>query len=76
MQGLEDIRIGAIRALISPQLLLEKLPASPAAQSVVGRARSEIASILHGQDDRLLCVVGPCSIHDHAQAVRDRRPKH
>ena len=73
MQSLEDIRIGAIRALISPQLLLEKLPASPAAQSVVGRARSEIASILQGRDDRLLCVVGPCSIHHHAQAMEYAR---
>ena len=73
MQNLEDIRIGAIRALISPQLLLEKLPASLAAQSVVGRARSEIASILQGQDDRLLCVVGPCSIHHHAQAMEYAR---
>jgi 3-deoxy-7-phosphoheptulonate synthase len=73
VQSLEDIRIGAIRALISPQLLLEKLPASPAAQSVVGRARSEIASILQGRDDRLLCVVGPCSIHHHAQAMEYAR---
>ncbi len=73
MQSLEDIRIGAIRALISPQLLLEKLPASPAAQSAVGRARSEIASILQGRDDRLLCVVGPCSIHHHAQAMEYAR---
>ena len=73
MQNLEDIRIGAIRALIPPQLLLEKLPASPAAQSVVGRARSEIASILQGRDDRLLCVVGPCSIHHHAQAMEYAR---
>lgn len=69
MQNLEDLRIGAIRALISPQLLLEKLPASATAQGVVFQARSEIASLLHGQDDRLLCIVGPCSIHSHDQAM-------
>ena len=69
MQNLEDLRIGAIRALISPRLLLEKLPASATAQGVVLQARSEIASLLHGQDDRLLCIVGPCSIHSHDQAM-------
>jgi len=69
MQNLEDLRIGAIRALISPRLLLEKLPASATAQGVVFQARSEIASLLHGQDDRLLCIVGPCSIHSHDQAM-------
>ena len=73
MQNLEDLRIGAIRALISPQLLLEKLPASATAQGVVLQARSEIASLLHGQDDRLLCIVGPCSIHSHDQAMEYAR---
>jgi 3-deoxy-7-phosphoheptulonate synthase len=73
MQNLEDLRIGAIRALISPQLLLEKLPASATVQGVVLQARSEIASLLHGQDDRLLCIVGPCSIHSHDQAMEYAR---
>lgn len=73
MQNLEDLRIGAIRALISPRLLLEKLPASATAQGVVFQARSEIASLLHGQDDRLLCIVGPCSIHSHDQAMEYAR---
>ncbi|MBM3364052.1 MAG: 3-deoxy-7-phosphoheptulonate synthase, partial [Betaproteobacteria bacterium] len=73
MQNLEDLRIGAIRALISPQLLLEKLPASATAQEVVLQARSEITSLLHGQDNRLLCIVGPCSIHSHDQAMEYAR---
>ncbi len=73
MQNLEDLRIGAIRALISPQLLLEKLPASATAQAVVLQARSEIAAVLEGRDDRLLCIVGPCSIHHHDQAMEYAR---
>lgn len=73
MRNLEDLRIRAIRALISPQLLLERLPASATAQAVVLQARSEITSLLHGQDDRLLCIVGPCSIHSHDQAIEYAR---
>jgi 3-deoxy-7-phosphoheptulonate synthase len=76
MRNLEDLRIRAIRALISPQLLLERLPASATAQAVVLQARSEITSLLHGQDDRLLCIVGPCSIHSHDQAMEYARLLH
>jgi len=65
----DDTRIGAVRALISPALLLEELPASDHALDVVARARQEIGAVLHGRDDRLLVVVGPCSIHDHDQAM-------
>lgn len=53
---------------------MEKLPASATAQGgVVLQARSEIASLLHSQDDRLLCIVGPCSIHSHDQAMEYAR---
>ena len=65
----DDTRIGAVRALISPALLLEELAASDQALEVVARARQEISAVLHGRDDRLLVVVGPCSIHDHDQAM-------
>jgi 3-deoxy-7-phosphoheptulonate synthase len=65
----DDTRIGAVRALISPALLLEELPAPDRALDVVARARQEIGAVLHGRDDRLLVVVGPCSIHDHDQAM-------
>ncbi|MBQ0937584.1 3-deoxy-7-phosphoheptulonate synthase [Ideonella paludis] len=65
----DDVRIGAVRPLISPALLLDDLPLTPAAQAVVEQSRSDIARILAGQDDRLIVVVGPCSIHDHEQAL-------
>ncbi|SIR36577.1 3-deoxy-D-arabinoheptulosonate-7-phosphate synthase [Sphaerotilus natans] len=66
---IDDTRIDAVRPLITPALLHERLPVSEAAQALVEQARSEIADVLHGRDDRLIVVVGPCSIHDHAQAM-------
>ena len=66
---IDDTRIDAVRPLITPALLLEKLPVSEATLTLVERSRLEIARILAGSDDRLLVVVGPCSIHDHEQAL-------
>jgi len=66
---IDDVRIGAVRPLISPALLLDELPVSPAVQNLVERTRAAIANVLHGRDDRLVVVVGPCSIHDHDQAM-------
>src|SRR3954465_7592779 len=65
----DDVRIGAVRPLISPALLLDDMPAPPGAQSLVERARKELAAVLGGADDRLIAIVGPCSIHDHDQAL-------
>jgi 3-deoxy-7-phosphoheptulonate synthase len=70
---IDDVRIGAVRPLITPALLEEKLPAPPAAQALVETSRAAISSVLHGTDDRLIVVVGPCSIHDHAQAMEYAR---
>jgi 3-deoxy-7-phosphoheptulonate synthase len=69
----DDLRIQAVRPLISPALLLDELPVDAAAQRVVERARQDIARVLSGQDDRLVVVVGPCSIHDHGQAMEYAR---
>jgi 3-deoxy-7-phosphoheptulonate synthase len=66
---IDDTRIDAVRPLITPALLLEKLPVSEATLTLVERSRADIARILAGSDDRLLVVVGPCSIHDHDQAL-------
>ncbi|MEJ6004525.1 3-deoxy-7-phosphoheptulonate synthase [Paucibacter sp. AS339] len=65
----DDTRIGAVRPLISPALLFDELPAPDASLALVEQARGDISRVLHGQDDRLLVVVGPCSIHDHDQAM-------
>lgn len=65
----DDLRISAVRPLVVPALLQEKLHVPDSALALVGRTRAAIADILHGRDDRLLVVVGPCSIHDHEQAM-------
>ena len=66
---LDDVRIREIRPVISAALLQYDLPADAATQAFVERSRTGIADVLHGRDDRLLVVVGPCSIHDAEQAL-------
>ncbi|MEE2979542.1 MAG: 3-deoxy-7-phosphoheptulonate synthase, partial [Pseudomonadota bacterium] len=66
---IDDTRIGAVRPLISPALLLDELPVPADTQTLVEDTRRAISNILHGRDDRLLLIVGPCSIHDHDQAL-------
>ncbi|MED5618074.1 3-deoxy-7-phosphoheptulonate synthase [Ideonella sp. BN130291] len=66
---IDDVRIRAVRPLISPALLQDELPVPETAQALVERCRAAIADVLHGRDDRLIAVVGPCSIHDHEQAI-------
>jgi 3-deoxy-7-phosphoheptulonate synthase len=70
---IDDVRIGAVRPLISPALLQDELPVPPPVQTLVEKTRAEIADILHGRDDRLVLIVGPCSIHDHDQAIEYAR---
>ena len=66
---IDDVRIAAVRALVSPALLLEELPVTPEVESLIERSRQAIGAVLQGQDDRLIAVVGPCSIHDHDAAI-------
>ena len=66
---IDDTRIKAVRALISPAVLLEELPVTHQIEAVVEQGRAAVANVLHGRDDRLVVVVGPCSIHDHDQAL-------
>jgi len=64
-----DLRIRATKPLIAPALLEEELPVDDARATLVARSRKDIEAIVTGKDDRLLVVVGPCSIHDPAAAV-------
>ncbi len=66
---IDDVRIGAVRPLITPALLQERVPLQDDTLALVEASRSAIADVLHGRDDRLVVVVGPCSIHDHDQAL-------
>jgi 3-deoxy-7-phosphoheptulonate synthase len=70
---IDDLRIKAVRPLITPALLAERLPADAMAQAVAGAGRTAISRVLHGDDDRLIVIVGPCSIHDHDQALEYAR---
>jgi 3-deoxy-7-phosphoheptulonate synthase len=60
----DDLRIRDLKPLLSPAILMEEIPASAEASATVARSRAQIAKMLRGEDDRLLLVVGPCSIHD------------
>lgn len=64
-----DLRIEGVRPLIPPALLCEELPLTPDGARIVANSRREIVNVLNGDDDRLLVVVGPCSIHDPAAAL-------
>jgi 3-deoxy-7-phosphoheptulonate synthase len=70
---IDDLRIGAVRPLITPALLEERLPVPLAASHLVESSREAISRVLHGKGDRLIVVVGPCSIHDHDQAMEYAR---
>jgi 3-deoxy-7-phosphoheptulonate synthase len=60
----EDLRIRAVRPLLSPAIVQEEIPATEHARRVVSEARAAVEASLHGEDSRLVVVVGPCSIHD------------
>ena len=63
-----DLRVESIRPLLPPAILLEELTLSEEGSQVILRARDEVADILAGTDDRLIVIVGPCSVHDPAAA--------
>ena len=65
----DDLRISGINPLISPAVLAYYLPINEHAASVVHTARTDAGAILNLQDDRLLAIVGPCSIHDPEAAL-------
>ena len=69
----DDLRIKEIKELAPPAHLLREFPCDEAASSTVFDARSAIHRILHGMDDRLVVVIGPCSIHDPAAALEYAR---
>ena len=60
----DDLRIQGITEVAAPQTLHDELKISDKAAETVYAARREIQRVLHGEDDRLLIVVGPCSVHD------------
>ena len=61
---IDDVRIENLRPLLPPAILMEEIPVGEAGQEAITRARERLAGVIRGEDDRLLVVVGPCSIHD------------
>jgi len=70
---IDDTRIRAVRPLVSPAIVLDEAPVTAAVEALVEATRERIADVLHGRDDRMVVVVGPCSIHDHDQAIEYAR---
>ncbi len=66
---IDDTRIREITELAPPSHLLREFPASERPAATTFEARQAIHRVLHGADDRLLVVVGPCSIHDYDAAI-------
>ncbi|RXK40787.1 3-deoxy-7-phosphoheptulonate synthase [Tremella mesenterica] len=69
MDLLDDRRVKVVRPLIPPQILLEELPLSLRGAQTVLDGRRQVESIIKGDDDRLLVIVGPCSVHNPEQAL-------
>ncbi len=64
-----NIRVESIRPLVSPAILLEEIALTDPAAATVVAAREAVTAIVRGDDNRLLVVVGPCSIHDPRAAL-------
>jgi len=60
----DDVRIQELKPLIPPAILMEEIPLSEEGKKFVALSRKKVENILLGNDDRLLIIVGPCSIHD------------
>ncbi len=65
----KDLRIKDVKEILSPEELMSDLPISEHAAKVVHDARQGIYDVLDGKDDRLVVIIGPCSIHDTKAAL-------
>ncbi len=65
----DDVRIREIEEVIAPKSIIDEIPISAEVSELVFNTRENIRKIIHGLDDRLLLIVGPCSIHDPKAAM-------
>jgi 3-deoxy-7-phosphoheptulonate synthase len=78
----DDVRIAELKELSTPAQVIGEYPLSTSAQATVAASRAAVHGILDGSDDRLVVVVGPCSIHDtraaldYAQRLVKERERH
>src|SRR5260221_10439246 len=73
MRRIQDVHVEAAEPLITPHLLKREMAADEASVRTVIEARDTIGAILAGRDRRMLCIVGPCSIHDPQAALEYAR---
>ncbi len=69
MPQTDDLRINHITEVESPAAIHNQFPISESAATTVANSRTAIHNILHGKDDRLLVIIGPCSVHDPKSAI-------
>lgn len=69
MQKTDDVRINGEKELIPPVHLIREFPCTDQIAALVSQTRTHLHNILHGEDDRLMVVIGPCSIHNPEQAL-------
>jgi 3-deoxy-7-phosphoheptulonate synthase len=69
MHQTNNLRVVETTPLLTPDQLKSELPITEAIADLVYHSREVVRDIVHGRDDRLLCIVGPCSIHDPAAAL-------
>lgn len=67
--GIVDTRINNVLPLLPPVAIIEKFPTTADADQLVCQTRNAISDCLHGKDDRLVVITGPCSIHDPIAAI-------
>src|SRR5213592_4840857 len=72
-QKTDDLRIKEIKEVLSPEQIRREIPVSEKAALTTLESRRGIHRILHGADDRLVVIVGPCSIHDPKAALEYAR---
>ncbi len=65
----DDVKIKEVKELLPPIAHLYELPISETAADLVYQTRQEVAKLVHGEDNRLLVIIGPCSIHDPKAAL-------
>jgi 3-deoxy-7-phosphoheptulonate synthase len=69
MHQTKDLRITGTKEIQTPKALMQELPLSEQAASTVTETRQQIYDVLDGKDDRLVVIIGPCSIHDTEAAL-------
>jgi 3-deoxy-7-phosphoheptulonate synthase len=69
MHQTKDLRITGTKEIKTPEALMRELPLTELASNTVTEGRQQIYDVLDGKDDRLVVIVGPCSIHDTGAAL-------